>query len=249
MHACPTGIDIRDGIQLECINCGLCIDACNEIMDRTGQQSWLITWDTLARVNARQEGRNVPLIRVIRPRTLIYLGVMTIAIVIVTTAFALRSQQMLFVGHDRAPLFVMLPDGTARNGYTVNISNKTLQEGRYVLRIQGVPGVGLRLADRQDPPADHLDVTVAPDMVGTFRVLVSGALPPGGDASPDLEISPADQSGHRRAQHLSLRVHGARGLLTRGATLMRLNAPWLSRISCLTSANLSARQPSPQPPR
>ncbi|MFL5282572.1 MAG: 4Fe-4S dicluster domain-containing protein [Rhodopila sp.] len=175
VHACPTGIDIRDGIQLECINCGLCIDACNEIMHKVGEKPWLIIWDTLARVNARKEKKPLPLIRVIRPRTLIYLGVMLIAVTIVTTAFALRSHQMLFVGHDRAPLFVMQPDGDARNGYTVNISNKTLEERTYSLRIEGVP-------------ADHLDLTVPPDMVGTFRVLVSGPMPRKTDGSDDLDF-------------------------------------------------------------
>ncbi|MBS0640850.1 MAG: cytochrome c oxidase accessory protein CcoG, partial [Proteobacteria bacterium] len=189
VHACPTGIDIRDGIQLECINCGLCIDACNEIMHRTGGTPWLITWDTLARVNARKENKPVPAIRIIRPRTLIYLGVMSVAVLVVITAFALRSQQMLFVGHDRAPLFVMQPDGNARNGYTVNVSNKTLHERTYTLRIDGVSGAKLRLAEGQQEAADHLDLTVGPDVVGTFRVLVSGRLPPKSDGSQDLDFS------------------------------------------------------------
>ena len=135
-------------------------------MDKVGEKRWLITWDTLARVNARRGDAKVPLIRVIRPRTMIYLGVMAAAILVVTTAFALRSQQMLFVGHDRAPLFVLQPDGAARNGYTINVSNKTLEGRSYVLRIRGVAGAQMRLAETQDAPADYLDLSVMPDTVG-----------------------------------------------------------------------------------
>ena len=49
---CPTGIDIRDGSQLECIQCALCIDACNDIMDRVGRPRSLIGYDTIARQEA-----------------------------------------------------------------------------------------------------------------------------------------------------------------------------------------------------
>ena len=187
VHACPTGIDIRDGIQMECINCGLCVDACNEIMHKVGEKPWLITWDTLAGQIAKQEGRPVAL-RLIRPRTLIYLAVMVIAVSVVATAFLTRSQQMLFVGHDRAPLYVMLPDGTARNGYNVVVSNKTLHDVHYILRLEGVSGATMRLADRQDAPSDHLDVAVASDSIGTFRVLVSAPPPAGGDSSAPLDV-------------------------------------------------------------
>ncbi|HVZ10062.1 cytochrome c oxidase accessory protein CcoG [Rhodopila sp.] len=189
VHACPTGIDIRDGIQLECINCGLCVDACNEIMHKVGGKPDLITWDTLGRLNARREGRPVPDLKVIRPRTMIYLGVMLVATLVVAAAFFTRSQQILFVGHDRAPLFVLQPDGAARNAYSVSISNKTLQDQTYTIRVDGVPGARMRLADRQDPPADQLTLTIPPDSVGMFRILVAGRLPRGGDTAPRLDFT------------------------------------------------------------
>jgi cytochrome c oxidase accessory protein FixG len=66
---CPTGIDIRDGQQLECIGCGLCVDACNEIMDKVGRPRWLITFDTLAHQAAKAAGRPVAY-RLVRPRVL-----------------------------------------------------------------------------------------------------------------------------------------------------------------------------------
>ena len=121
--ACPTGIDIRDGIQLECINCGLCVDACNHVMERTGRPKWLITWDTLADQAAKAEGRQATF-KFLRPRTIIYVSALFIAVSVMTVALATRSSVGLSVLHDRAPLFVRLPDGSLRNGYTVKIANK-----------------------------------------------------------------------------------------------------------------------------
>ena len=51
---CPTGIDIRDGQQIECIGCGLCIDACNQTMTKVGRPAGLIRWDTLADQQAKE---------------------------------------------------------------------------------------------------------------------------------------------------------------------------------------------------
>ena len=137
--ACPTGIDIRDGIQLECINCGLCIDACNHVMERTHQDKWLITWDTEARQTAKKAGRHEA-IRLIRPRTLIYLTVLLVAMVGLGTALLTRSTVQLSVQRDRAPVYVPLADGSLRNGYTVKIANKTPLRAEFDLTVDGLPG-------------------------------------------------------------------------------------------------------------
>ncbi|HKO08839.1 MAG TPA: cytochrome c oxidase accessory protein CcoG, partial [Alphaproteobacteria bacterium] len=73
---CPTGIDIRDGQQLECIGCGLCIDACNTVMPAVGRPGDLITFDTLANQQGRAEGK-AAVYRLLRPRTIIYATVLT----------------------------------------------------------------------------------------------------------------------------------------------------------------------------
>ena len=46
INVCPTGVDIRNGIQLGCIQCGLCIDACDNIMSEIGRPTGLIAYDT-----------------------------------------------------------------------------------------------------------------------------------------------------------------------------------------------------------
>jgi cytochrome c oxidase accessory protein FixG len=170
--ACPTGIDIRDGIQMECINCGLCIDACNHVMERTHQDKWLITWDTEARQTAKKAGRQ-EVIRIIRPRTIIYLTVLLVAIIGMTTALVTRSTLGLSVQRDRAPVYVPLADGSLRNGYTVKIANKSQLHAAFDLTVSGLPGAALVVAEGDPKPVTTLRLLSASDEVDTFRVLVT----------------------------------------------------------------------------
>lgn len=171
--ACPTGIDIRDGIQLECINCGLCMDACDHVMDRTGQAKGLITWDTLARQSAKKAGTHEA-IRFFRPRTVIYLVALLVAMTAMTAALLMRSTTELSVLRDRAPLFVPLADGSLRNGYTLKISNKGQTTGAFDLSVSGLPGAKLVIAEGDPTPEPVLRVLGSSDGVETLRLLVTG---------------------------------------------------------------------------
>ena len=173
VHVCPTGIDIRDGAQLEYINCGLCIDACNHVMAKTGSKPWLITWDTLARQVVKKEGITPPL-RLLRARSLIYLGVMLVGTAVLGAGLALRSHIGLSVAHDRAPLFVRLENGDLRNGYSVLLINKSRQGAEFRLAVEGFTGAQLVLPEASGKPAGTLSVTLGPDTVQTVRVLVQG---------------------------------------------------------------------------
>jgi cytochrome c oxidase accessory protein FixG len=136
---CPTGIDIRDGQQLECIGCGLCIDACNEVMDKVGRPRNLIAFDTLRAQECAQSG--TPYIhRWIRPRPMIYAGVLAIVAGVMVAVLATRADTELHVLRDRAPLFVTLSDGSIRNGYTVKILNKAREPRAYELAVSGIAG-------------------------------------------------------------------------------------------------------------
>jgi cytochrome c oxidase accessory protein FixG len=172
MHVCPTGIDIRDGVQLECINCGLCIDACNEIMQKSGGQEWLIAWDTLSRQKAKAEGKREPL-RIFRARTVIYVTALLVVMGAMTAALVLRPVLGLSVLHDRAPLFVKLKDGALRNGYIMKVVNKSQRSGDFVLAIEGLQDAELALAETDEHGA-VLHLPVPADSIGTFRVFASG---------------------------------------------------------------------------
>jgi cytochrome c oxidase accessory protein FixG len=99
VHVCPTGIDIRDGVQLECINCGLCIDACNHVMEKLDRDPWLITWDTLSGQKAKAEGRTETL-HLVRPRTVIYLTALLMCSGLVAYGLVARATTNLSIIHD-----------------------------------------------------------------------------------------------------------------------------------------------------
>ena len=199
--ACPTGIDIRDGIQMECINCGLCIDACNHVMERTHRDKWLITWDTLARQAAKQQGRH-DAIKIFRPRTIVYLSVLLVAMTGLTVALVTRSTLGLSVQRDRAPVFVPLADGSLRNGYTVKIANKTQFRAAFDLSIDGLPGAMLAVAEGDPKPEPVLRMLSASDEVDTFRVLVTARPTALADGSQPVDFVLRDTAtGTRTVYH------------------------------------------------
>jgi cytochrome c oxidase accessory protein FixG len=203
VHVCPTGIDIRDGVQLECINCGLCVDACNEMMVKTGQPKGLVTWDTLAGQKARAEGRHEAF-RPFRPRTLIYLAAMAVALLVMGTALATRSHIDLAVQHDRAPLFVRVRDGDIRNGYTVKISNKTQAPAEFALGLRGLPGGVMALAEQSGAPAPSQVLAVDADSIGTFRILVFGRPTPQAGGSQALDFMLRNIANGERTTYASV---------------------------------------------
>ena len=164
---CPTGIDIRDGQQLECINCGLCIDACNEVMDRIGRPRGLIGLDTLTNVEALKTGLPSQ-IRIFRPRTFVYLGIMaTVGLVMLFTLIT-RATLDINVLRDRNPLFVQLADGSIRNTYTFHVLNKQHEPRQLVLRLEGAPQATFSVLGL----TDGQPLAVAPDSIATYRIFV-----------------------------------------------------------------------------
>ena len=194
---CPMGIDIRDGQQLECITCALCIDACDDVMAKLGRERGLISYATLADYNANMEvatggsqvieparvrdtatGRFVDAIRhtswrsIIRPRTLVYfIGWAAIGLAMLTV-LSLRSPLDLNVLHDRNPLYVVLSDGSIRNGYDVKILNMTPEPRTVTLALDGLPGGTMSLAGSSADPARTLTVELEPDKVLPLRLYI-----------------------------------------------------------------------------
>lgn len=167
---CPMGIDIRDGAQLECINCGLCIDACNEVMEKVGRPRGLIAYDTDAAVAARSCGQK-PQHRLIRPRTLYYGVALLIVSGLMIFGFSTRKTLDVHALRDRNPASVRLHDGAVRNGYTLKIANHGFEAATVEVRYGGVPGATLRSPGR--PESDPLTLQVDPNRVTSVRVFVT----------------------------------------------------------------------------
>lgn len=195
---CPTGIDIRDGAQLECIQCALCVDACNEIMTKIGRPSNLIAYDTIANQEAAAVGKTAPL-QVIRARTMVYAGLIAVVGLIMLVALSFRTTLEVNVLHDRNPPFVLLSDGSVRNGYVVKILNKLHEPHTYRLEARDLAGARIAILGLEANP----EVTVSTDNLRELRVYVTvgkDTLPALGDATQFSFVVRDVQSGHEVAR-------------------------------------------------
>ena len=141
---CPQGIDIRDGSQLECIQCALCVDACDSVMDKIGRPRGLVGYYT--ELNEEQRAHGQPeSVHIVRPRTIIYAAVLTLASAIMLYALTHRSDVELNLLADRNPLFIQLSDGSVRNSYTLKVLNKAPTQRAFDVRIDGIDGAHVTL--------------------------------------------------------------------------------------------------------
>ena len=168
---CPMGIDIRDGLQLECISCALCIDACNGVMDRIGQPRGLIGYDTAAGLKRKAEGETGRL-RLIRPRTVIYAALIALVGAIMLVTLIGRSPLDVSVLRDRNPLFVALSGGAIRNGFTFKILNKHHEDRTFRFAVTGLEAAKVSIIGMPGAGA-HPMLTVGPDRLRSFRVFVT----------------------------------------------------------------------------
>ena len=165
---CPTGIDIRDGQQLECIGCGLCIDACNDVMDKVERPRGLIAFDTYANLAASAKGGRVR-VRPIRPRTIIYGTLLLIVAGIMSFALLTRTTLEAHALPDRAPLYVTLSGGMIQNGYTLKVQNKEREPAILTLKVAGLPQAQAEIVGHG---RGELTLEIGPDTTASFRVLV-----------------------------------------------------------------------------
>jgi len=189
-NVCPMGIDIRDGQQMECITCGLCIDACDEMMDKVGKPRGLVAYMALKDEAAERAGGHPTHIwkHMFRPRTLMYFTLWAGIGVALVVALFLRPPFDFKVSPVRNPQYVMLADGSIRNTYEVRLRNKQPREMTLEISLTdhedahdfgGSHGaVQLTLEGR-----DANVVTVAPDETLTQRVYVTA--PRGSDLADE----------------------------------------------------------------
>ena len=196
VEVCPTGIDIRDGLQFGCISCGLCIDACDSIMERLDLPRGLIDYDTERNLTA-PEGTPKRW-RFVRPRIVIY-GLIYAGVGIgVLTVLLTRNALDLNVLPDRNPLFVRLSDGAIRNNVTLKILNKSNLPQRVTLSLDGLPDGRLSLLT-----SDDTTLEVKPDGVETVRAFVTVPQAAWHDAGKlDYSIAATDDAGAHTARHV-----------------------------------------------
>ena len=120
VQVCPTGVDIRQGQQLGCITCGLCLDACDSIMDKVGRPRGLIRYASLDEINGKPVHKLYQ-----HPRTWVYIGIIMLALGGIIWGLTHLGAMTLRVIPERQPLYVSLSDGSIRNRYEFKVVNKT----------------------------------------------------------------------------------------------------------------------------
>jgi cytochrome c oxidase accessory protein FixG len=198
VNVCPTGVDIRDGSQLGCIQCGLCIDACDTVMRKIGRPIRLIGYDTEVNVKRRIAGLT-PAIRLIRVRTLLYLAMIALIGGAMTYTLATRHSIALNALHDRNPVFVRLADGGIRNAYTLRIINKDLGPRELRLTLDGLPEGSIEIVGV--PTRDHNTIAIGPDQTLETRVLLTSNKRPLPASLPVTFTITDTQTGERAQAH------------------------------------------------
>jgi cytochrome c oxidase accessory protein FixG len=167
VNVCPMGIDIRDGQQLACITCALCIDACDDIMAKIGKPRGLIDYMALSdevRERAGEKPRSA-WFHVFRPRTIMYTVLWSAVGLALLFALFIRQDIDMTVAPVRNPTFVTLSDGTIRNAYDLRLRNKNGEERPYRISITGDYHLRLEVSGNEFATVD-----IAPDSTKTQRV-------------------------------------------------------------------------------
>ena len=188
VQVCPTGIDIRKGLQYECIGCGACADVCDTVMDKMGYARGLVKYTTENAMKNQwttaQTWRHV-----LRPRILIYTSILLGIVIAMGVSLALRTPFKVNVVRDRGVMSRIVSGGKIENVYQLQVMNATESTQRYRITAAGLPGLVVA--------SDNV-TTVESTQANRLAVRVQApydAAPPGSHAI-QFEIESLDSPGH-----------------------------------------------------
>jgi cytochrome c oxidase accessory protein FixG len=142
VQVCPTGIDIRKGLQYECIGCGACADVCDTVMDKLGYARGLVKYSTENAINQHWT-RGQTLRHVLRPRVLIYTAILSLIVIAMTVSLALRTPFKVDVVRDRGSLARIAAGGRIENVYRLQVMNASESTQRFHISVEGLPGLAV----------------------------------------------------------------------------------------------------------
>ncbi len=137
MQVCPTGIDIRDGLQFQCIQCAACVDACDSVMDKLDKPRGLVRYTTENILENKQS------YHWLRPRLIGYSAMLLAVFVLFVYALAVRVPLSVDVLRDRSSMYRENSEGLIENVYTLRILNKDQVNHTYRVSVESDAGVTL----------------------------------------------------------------------------------------------------------
>ena len=127
---CPTGIDIRNGLQMECIHCTQCIDACDAIMDQVGKPRGLIRYASRDQLAGKPR-------HLLRPRVILYPAALSLFLGGFVFALETKAKADVMILRSQAEPFTVEQDGRVANQIRVKIANRSLRDHAYAISIIG----------------------------------------------------------------------------------------------------------------
>ncbi|QWE14171.1 cytochrome c oxidase accessory protein CcoG [Polynucleobacter sp. AP-Sving-400A-A2] len=167
VQVCPTGIDIRDGLQYMCIGCGACIDACDQVMEKVDYPKGLIRYTTERAIEEKETNQNA-LRHILRPRVLIYIAFITV----LTSAFLIslltRNPLRVDVMRDRGALAREVDGVRIENIYRIQIMNASENKMNVQLKASGLSD--LRILNSQGELLTEVAVGPASNLLIPIKV-------------------------------------------------------------------------------
>ncbi len=189
VNVCPTGIDIRDGLQMGCIGCGLCIDACDDVMARVDRPAGLIRFDVEGsdRVGSLKPQKA----SILRPKTILYAVLCLVALGSIAVGISRMESVLLDVEPQRNQPFVQLSDGSVRNDFVIRLAHRLPKLDRVEIRVEGLAGATLRLGS-DEVGHETAELAIAGDRRINERLFVTTAPGEAPSGRADLRIVVSD---------------------------------------------------------
>jgi len=185
VQVCPTGIDIRDGLQYMCIGCGACVDACNQVMSKMNYDPGLIRYTTERSVKEGIKNDTVWQ-HILRPRIMIYSAIMVALITIFIGSLVMRNPLRMDIMRDRGSLAKEVHGGDIENVYRVQVMNASEHTMDLDLTISGLAQA--QLLDSQGTPIQKIKVDPTSNLILPLRVRVNPEGLPKGATQIQLQI-------------------------------------------------------------
>jgi cytochrome c oxidase accessory protein FixG len=186
VQVCPTGIDIRNGLQYECIGCAACIDGCNQVMARAGYPKGLIRYTTENALQQNLSSRQI-LARSLRPRVLVYTAFLSLVVIAIGVTLYARVPLKVDVIRDRANVSREVDGKWVENIYRLQIMNTQEKPHRFAIRASGAQS--LRVADDE-----MIEIPGATTRMVPVRLRIEAGRLHSGSHKIEFEVSAVDDA-------------------------------------------------------
>ncbi|OGA01517.1 MAG: cytochrome c oxidase accessory protein CcoG [Betaproteobacteria bacterium RIFCSPLOWO2_02_FULL_62_17] len=193
VQVCPTGIDIRDGLQYECIGCTACIDACNRVMRNFGYAPGLIRYSTENALLHGWDFRRI-LRRLARPRMLAYAALLVVITAGALVSLSLRQPLKLDVIRDRGSFSREMEDGSIENVYRLQLMNTRESAETFVIRASGLPTLAVAANDT-------IMVAAATSLMVPLKLRLQPGQAPSGAHAIEIEVQDAGDARIAAREH------------------------------------------------